>query len=140
MKRVCKIISLSFIVASCFALTTNQMAEKLHFPRFIDDLGDKVQDFLKAKEITMKIDVQNLRRSNLMNEGDYFENADADLYDTIDERFENEFIRLDEKYDAVSQRLDDEDAPDSVKANFIKALQAESSASISALMEHYRGT
>lgn len=138
MKRIVKIVSLSFIVASCFALTTNQMAEKLHYPTFIDVLGDKVQDFLKAKEITMAVDVQHLRRHNLMNEGNYFENVDADLYDIIDERFEDEFIRLDEKYDRIAERLDDEDATDSVKANFIKALKAEATASMNALMEHYK--
>lgn len=136
MKYLYAILALS---TTCLALTTIEVAEfKEHYPQFITRMRDKAMDFLKVKEIGMAVDVQALRSRDLWNEANYFEDQDFYAYEDMDERFDNEFERIDRKFIAVADRLDDEEAPDKVKAQFVKSLKADANASINALIERYK--
>lgn len=138
MKNYFLIFCFSFIPISCQARTTIEVGEaKEHYSTFINKLRGKVDDFLKLKSIEMLNDIQELRTRNLRYEADYFETQDQYMYERIDERFNNEFERIARKFNAGIHRLDDMDAPDKVKQQFVKALKQQATASINALMQHY---
>ncbi len=130
---------LTFLSALCCAKTTIEVAETKNYPRFYNQLLGKVQDFLKSKEIEMALDVQALRSKDLWYEGDYFEDQNFYALENMDDRFYREFERFDRKLDIVADRLEAENAPDKVKAQFIEALKADAKASINSLIEHYKG-
>ncbi len=130
---------LTFLSALCCAKTTIEVAETKNYPRFYNQLLGKVQDFLKSKEIEMALDVQALRSKYLWYEGDYFEYQNFYALENMDDRFYREFERFDRKLDIVADRLEAENAPDKVKAQFIEALKADAKASINSLIEHYKG-
>ncbi len=130
---------LTFLSALCCAKTTIEVAETKNYPRFYNQLLGKVQDFLKSKEIEMALDVQALRSKDLWYEGDYFEDQNFYALENMDDRFYREFERFDRKLDIVADRLEAENAPDKVKAQFIEALKADAKASINSQIEHYKG-
>lgn len=130
----------SSLMLPCVAATTIEVAEiKEHYSSFITKLRDKVQDFLKSKEVEMMVDVQELRRENLANEGDYFEMIDQTAYENMAAKFDDSFEHIDREFNAGMRRLDDMDAPDKVKQAFVKALKLNAASTENALIQHYRG-
>lgn len=124
--------------AGLLSATTMQIAElNEHYPSFIYALHGRVRNFLLGKDIAMKLDVQSLLSRDLVNEGLYFENLDADLYDLMQEQFDDEFTRLDKKLLEGAYRLDNENASTKVKTKFIRMLKADATAAIDSLIQHY---
>lgn len=129
-----------FSTISLQGTSVNEIAEmKVHYPGFYYHLLDKVHTFLKQKEIQMAVAVQELRSKDLWHEADYFEDQNFYALEAMRFRFDKEFDRIDKKYEEIGLRLDDEDAPNKVKAQFVDAVKADAKASINALIEHYQG-
>lgn len=128
-----------FTIQSIQPATINQIAEtKEHYPRFIFKLRAKAQDFLRNKEINMAVTLQELLSKGLRNKANYYADAHFYVLNAMTYEFDKEFERLDKKYDVIGSRLDEENAPDKIKAQFIQALKADAQASINAMIERYK--
>ncbi len=128
---------LTFFMGSCMATTTDDIAEKEKYPAFIRNLRAQVIDFLRNKADKMAVDVLVLRSKELENQAEYFEDEDFYTIENMDDKFNDEFARIDRKYDDISERLESEAAPDAIKAQFIRTLKDDAGSSIDALIRRY---